>query len=144
VRRDDAGFFVNSSTPETGDPQRTRVEGFAAAAKENGAAPLRGSSAAPGPHRAARPEEPSRPQYKPRGGSRKRPDRISYAALGNSLVLTGATFGVKDELAAMGGRRAKNGEGWVWHVSSGQFDALAGLCARNSIRLVAASEDKAA
>ena len=59
-------------------------------------------------------------------------------------MLTGATFGVKDELAAMGGRRAKNGEGWVWHVSAGQFDALAGLCARNSIRLVAASEGKAA
>lgn len=145
VQRDDRGFFVNSSTPEAADPQRDRVVGFAATTKENGAAPAsNGSNAASVAYRAARPEEPSRTQYKPRVNSRKRPERISYAEVGSSLVLTGGTFPVKDELAAIGGRRTKNGDGWVWHISAAQFNALAGLCARHSIRLVAAAETQAA
>lgn len=145
VRRDFIEVPAASTTPNVADPQPVRVEGFAAAANENGAAPAHyENSTASVARQAPGPAEPSRAQYRSGVKGRKRPDRICYAQAGSSLILTGATFAVKDQLGTIGGRRSKNGEGWVWHVSIGQFDALAGLCARNSIRLVAASESVAA
>ena len=99
--------------------QHVRVEGFAPAAKD---APATAS-----------------PRSGRLGGPRKRQDKICYAEMGGALLLTGATFGVKDELAALGGLRTKNGEQWIWQVPARQFDQLAGLCARHSVQLIPAA-----
>lgn len=80
-------------------------------------------------------ESPRRPSYR----SKRRAKEISYLEMGGAVVLAGGTYPLKDDLARLGGRRSKNGDDWIWQVPAGRFQDLAGLCAQNSIRLVAAS-----
>jgi len=65
--------------------------------------------------------------------------------MGGALILGGGTYPLKEALPAIGGRRSKNDETdtWIWQVPAEKFDALAGLCAKNSIRLVQADSNGA-
>jgi hypothetical protein len=69
---------------------------------------------------------------------RKKSNRVVFAENGGRLVLTGGTFALQEGLKALGGVRSKQGETWIWEVAAEKFDALAGLCARSGMTLVAA------
>jgi hypothetical protein len=69
------------------------------------------------------------------GNGRKRSQKVTYLELGGALVLNGNTYVIKDSLKALGGRRSKKGDDWIWQVPAARFNDLAGLCAQNSIQL---------
>ncbi len=83
------------------------------------------------------PERSSRRRREGREGNRE----IIYRAAGGSLVLTGATYTVRDTLKKVLGARGRKDESgsFEWELSVDKFDALAGLCAKTGIRLVAAA-----
>jgi hypothetical protein len=73
-------------------------------------------------------------------GTRQRRNKITYAEMGGALILVGGTYPLKDGLAALGGRCTKGKDDkWVWQVPVGQFNALAGLCARCGVQFIPAA-----
>jgi hypothetical protein len=68
---------------------------------------------------------------------RQEPREIVCRAAGDSLVLTGATFPIRDTLKKVfSARGSKNGDSFQWEVGANHFAALAGLCQKTGIRLV--------
>jgi hypothetical protein len=63
--------------------------------------------------------------------------RITYERRNGSLILTGATFPIRDTLKnSFQAAPHKNGNGWEWEAPAACLDALASLCTRAGIRLV--------
>jgi hypothetical protein len=69
---------------------------------------------------------------------RKRSAKVTYLDMGTAYVLGGNTFTIKDQLKALGGRRSKTGDDWIWQVPKAQFPDVCALCTTSGIRLVAA------
>jgi hypothetical protein len=72
-------------------------------------------------------------------GQKPRQRSISYVRAGAAAVLSGATYDVRDQLPAIGGRRTKDGGGWVWQISCDSLDALSVICNSRRIRLIPAA-----
>ena len=51
------------------------------------------------------------------------------------MVLSGATYDVKDQLPAIGGQRTKDGGNWIWQIPFDSLDALSALCKSQQIHL---------
>jgi hypothetical protein len=85
------------------------------------------------PLAATRTSRHNSPSQKPRQRS------ISYLKAGAAVVLSGATYDVRDQLPAIGGRRTKDGGSWVWQISCHSLDALSVLCNMRRIRLIPAA-----
>lgn len=113
--------------PVMDDPRPVEVVGFAAAAQVSPqVAPSTPMAPRPAVPQAAAPRRPSRAK------------RVMWVERNGRLVLTGKTYEIREGLLALGGQRSKQGEEWIWEVGVEKYDAVAGLCSRNGMSLVAA------
>jgi len=72
--------------------------------------------------------------------SRRRKETAAILCVRQSgeLIFSGATFSIKDNLKELGARGSKNPDNtYEWHVPTQQYDAVAALCAKRGIRLLA-------
>jgi len=60
---------------------------------------------------------------------------IHYMKAGAAVILGGATYDVKDQLPAIGGRRTKDSGNWIWQIPFASLDALSTLCKSRQIHL---------
>jgi hypothetical protein len=69
---------------------------------------------------------------------RKKQAGILFVRQNGSLILSGATFPIKDDLKGLGGCGNKNADtSYEWHVAAQNYDAVAALCQTRGIRLLA-------
>jgi predicted 3'-5' exonuclease similar to PolB exonuclease domain len=73
-----------------------------------------------------------------RSRRRKETAEILCVRQNGSLILSGATFSIKDNLKDLGARGNKNADNsYEWHLPAQQYEAVAVLCAERGIRLLA-------